>query len=340
MVVRSENPWETSTKSDFISVGSYKLFLSTSGPPRKHGQPVIIYFTGGGAPSIVYMRLQENLSEFTRTYFYDRAGYNNSDRGPDEWVTTQRSAQELRALMRAVNVEPPYIIVSHSYGSIVARSFLELYPNTVAGAVLIDSATELMFELYPSVPCEELKVIGTNVDFAEVTHLKEESHLSDNEWAAIIKAISRTTQGAGAEDNRGSGTWLAQRQEMQRQVMADKPLSVIKCNAADKDYKVIYEHGVKMGNGTKEERERAQKFIDSYRIFDDQIKAAQLRLSRNSRYVVIDCYGHDMPIRRPQLVAKEVKWVLEQLRYRKNSLHHSASAVESREMFAQPARIS
>jgi pimeloyl-ACP methyl ester carboxylesterase len=49
---------------------------------------------------------------------------------------------ELRALLEAAGVRPPYVLVGHSLGGLFARRFAQLFPSEVAGLVLLDPAHE------------------------------------------------------------------------------------------------------------------------------------------------------------------------------------------------------
>jgi pimeloyl-ACP methyl ester carboxylesterase len=42
-------------------------------------------------------------------------------------------------LLARARVEPPYVLVGHSYGGVLARVFAHLYPSETAGLVLIDT---------------------------------------------------------------------------------------------------------------------------------------------------------------------------------------------------------
>lgn len=79
-MLTNTNDWERCDKSGLVSIGSYSLFASTSGPPRRPHAPVVIFITGGGAPTEFYVHLQDAISKFARTYFFDRAGYGRSER--------------------------------------------------------------------------------------------------------------------------------------------------------------------------------------------------------------------------------------------------------------------
>ncbi|OCL03556.1 alpha/beta-hydrolase [Glonium stellatum] len=324
MTIRSSNSWETTTQSSLVSIETHSLFLSTSGPPRTPGIPVVIFFTGGGAPAAVYIRLQAVLAAFARVYFYDRAGYGQSEMSPVAHPTAEDAAEELHTLLATVNVAPPYLLVSHSYGSLIAREFLALQNRLasraapgasapIAGMVLAEAATEMMHAVFAApMPPPEFATVTAGVDFARLTHLREESRLSDEEWEEAIRATERTERGSKAEDTRGSGRPLAAKQQFRLQAMGQQPLSVIRCDMA-KDYKIMYEAGVKAGNGSEEERAVVRWFIETWELFDDELRAAQLRLSGKSRYRVELEYGHDFPVRNPEVIVDEVKWVFKEL---------------------------
>jgi pimeloyl-ACP methyl ester carboxylesterase len=314
MRVYAPNPWETTTRSELVSIGSHKLYVSTSGTPRRKGAPVIIFLTGGGVPIAAHVRLQSILSTFARVYFYDRAGYDQSERDPVSPVTATMAGADLLELMRTIRVAPPWVIVGHSYGGIIARKFLHTTRSLsgVAGMVLIDSATELMYQTLSPIPPPDLLAVFGNLDWEALTSLREKSKLSDEEWETLVQAVQRTVPGAEAEDNHSSGRTLARRRQIESRAFGNRPLSVMRCNSAH-DYQMMYDAGVKAGNGTAEQRQRAQWWIETFGLFDDELKFSQTRLSNQSRYVYYSDCGHYIVVVQPELIAEEIKWVIRQL---------------------------
>lgn len=248
-----------------------------------------------------------------RSYLYDRADHDRSDRGPVHRPSCINSTHEAWSLFQAVRVGPPYILISHSYGFMVARTFLEQHLNTILGVILADTATEMMYALHPRVPAASLENIGQGVDFVGLTHFREEAGFSEEEWRDILQAIDRTEPGTTAEDKRSGARALAGQRQYERCIMGGKPLSVMRTRFA-KDYWLIYEKGIKLGNGTDIEREDAKAYIEKWDLYDDEVRYAQMRVSRNCRYMYFDDCGHDLPIRRPQPIAGEVQLVLKQLK--------------------------
>ena len=313
MVRTAQNPWESQDLSALVSIGTHALWLSTSGLPRKFGRPVVIMMTGGGAPAAAYIRLQRLLSKFARVYFYDRAGYGFSESAPTRNPNAEDASRDLVALMKAVGVGPPYVIVAHSYSGMIARTFTAMYRWAVSGLVLVDCATELLQAVVPNgIPGKAFAAVTEGVDYDAVTHLREECKLDDSEWDAMIHAYELTSrkQRENPEGTRDTGHRLAERYQFERQAFGRLKVSVMSLEL-DREFRALFEKGVEMGNGTEEQREEVRRMLETFRLFGPQIKYAQMRLSSRSRWVSLPQCGHDMPIRNPEFVAREVGLVLD-----------------------------
>lgn len=169
-----------------------------------------------------------------------------------------------------------------------------------------------MYGLFPGEVGRELKPIVDGVDFEKVFKYKEASGLTDEEWEMVVEATERTESAAEDEDNRGSARSLLRFQQFKNQAFGDRPLSVVRCNMAA-DFWKQYDAGVKVGNGTEDERVKAREFIEKLQSFDDELRASQLRLSSRNRYVHHPHVGHAFVITRPELLVDEVHWILGQL---------------------------
>ncbi len=347
MTIHKHNPWLTRPQiSGLIPLPDrgLSLFTSSSGPARKPGEPVVIFFTGAGAPCISYVKVQEHLARFVRTLFFDRAGYDRSTLprhdGP---LLAEDGAGDLDALLRTIGVDPPYILVGHSFGGIPAREFMHLQlgsrkhqaeegegvlrvTDVIAGIVLYDTATELVLGFYPRVPSSELVEISKDVDWEGVTHLREESGLSDEQWQSIIEAVERTgPRGAKREDTHVSARALALKRQLERHAYRGGILSVVRCNST-MDYQRMYDEGVKLGAGTQEERRLARRFIEDWGLYNHEMVRAQLDLvvrddeedACHAQYVYHGSWGHDSPLRKRELMGDPVRWVLEEWQKMKN----------------------
>ena len=57
--------------------------------------------------------------------------------------------EELHTLLKNAGIPGPYILVGHSFGGMNVRLYANMYPNEVAGIVLVDSAHEDQSERLP-----------------------------------------------------------------------------------------------------------------------------------------------------------------------------------------------
>jgi pimeloyl-ACP methyl ester carboxylesterase len=87
----------------------------------------------------------------TQVCAYDRAGTGSSARRPKggDPPTAGLQAAELHAVLGEIDVAPPYVLVAHSYGGLIARMFADKYPSEVAGFVFEAVSTAWEIDLWP-----------------------------------------------------------------------------------------------------------------------------------------------------------------------------------------------
>jgi pimeloyl-ACP methyl ester carboxylesterase len=127
-----------------VDIGGYKLHIHATG----EGKPVIVLIAGAGDFSFDWSLVQPGVSRFARLASYDRAGLAWSDLGPTP-RTMKQDAYELHLLLQGAGLAPPYVLVGHSVGGLIARVYATQFPEEVAGMVLVDSThedTTLMYQ--------------------------------------------------------------------------------------------------------------------------------------------------------------------------------------------------
>jgi pimeloyl-ACP methyl ester carboxylesterase len=119
-----------------IEVNGHRLYFRCIGA----GEPTVLLEAGYGGDHHSWDVIEPELVRTTRTCEYDRAGLGFSaaerpkPRGPLEQL------DDLEDLLDGARIEPPYVVVGHSYGGILAWLFAREHRDDVDGLVLLDSS--------------------------------------------------------------------------------------------------------------------------------------------------------------------------------------------------------
>jgi len=124
-----------------VSAGESRLRMFVAGTDA----PTVVFDCFGAANLELWNRVQPEVAKFTRTVSYDHGGYWGSEPGPKPRDARQ-IARELRAALRNAGIEPPYVLAGYSLGGPYVRVFAGLYPDEVAGLILIDPTQEKFME--------------------------------------------------------------------------------------------------------------------------------------------------------------------------------------------------
>lgn len=128
-----------------IDVGGRRLHIVCKGDAA--GVPTVIFEAGLSqyTANSTYGLAQDSIATFARVCTYDRAGMGWSDPAPEGW-TQAGMAADLHALLAAAGEPGPYVIVAHSLGGLLARTYVRAYPKDIAGLILLDATSDEDFD--------------------------------------------------------------------------------------------------------------------------------------------------------------------------------------------------
>lgn len=136
----------TKMPGKLYDVGGYKMHLYCTG----HGAPAIILDAGLGDDSLIWAKVQPELSATTMVCSYDRAGFGWSEGRPGRQDAVAIAiAGQLHALLNAADIARPIILMGHSISGLYLRAYAALYPKDLAGLVFVDGATPLQDDRIP-----------------------------------------------------------------------------------------------------------------------------------------------------------------------------------------------
>lgn len=119
---------------ELVDVGGRRLYIECIGS----GQPTVLLEAGFGGTSQNWADVLPELGRTTRTCAYDRASLGASDAIPGVHDAGDE-IKDLERLLDSARIKPPYVLVGHSYGGLLARLFAHAYPDETGGVVLVDA---------------------------------------------------------------------------------------------------------------------------------------------------------------------------------------------------------
>jgi pimeloyl-ACP methyl ester carboxylesterase len=131
------SPTATRATEGFVTVAGHRMYYECRGT----GSPTVVLDAGSPDTSATWRWVQPQIARVTRACAYDRAGLGQSAAAPAVRRTATTQVEELHLLLKAAGLPPPYIVIGHSWGGLLARLFAHAYPRETAGAVLVDATT-------------------------------------------------------------------------------------------------------------------------------------------------------------------------------------------------------
>lgn len=156
-----------------LDLGTHRLRVATAG----NGSPSVVFETFGPAPLEIWNRIRQRVVPLTSVFAYDHAGYWGSDPGPKP-RDARRVASELHAALHAAGVRPPYLLVGYSFGGPYTRVFAGLYPDEVAGMILID-------------PSQEAFMRWLRVHFPRINRVSGDDRSRQEEWGCQDESMDQ-----------------------------------------------------------------------------------------------------------------------------------------------------
>ncbi|XYJ08940.1 alpha/beta fold hydrolase [Telluria sp. B2] len=125
--------------AELTAIGTKPWLVETASAGS--GRYTIIFESGFGMGLSAWRKVAPELAGTARVVAYSRAGHGRSEARPEPRTIAQNT-NELEQLVAAGKLAPPFILVGHSYGALLVRSFAARHPGQVAGMVLVDPGDE------------------------------------------------------------------------------------------------------------------------------------------------------------------------------------------------------
>lgn len=260
----------------YADLDTHRLYYECMG----EGRPVVLIDYGIAGSAVAWRKLQAELAKGTTVCAYDRAGYGWSDPGPSP-RTAGQAVEEMQALIEAAGWKGPFVLIGHSFGGFDTRLFAARHPEEVAGLVWLDSS-------HP----EEALQANPQARQGPVTNPIAQTAIHDgdiDDEQAAGAYLNTRRKAIFTQMDELSNFKTSARQVLDAGKIPDVPLVVVARDRA---------HG--------------QPEADAMRWQERQRELA--RLSSRGEFWTAPGSGHEIHRDRPDVVAKAVRRVVEQVR--------------------------
>jgi pimeloyl-ACP methyl ester carboxylesterase len=196
------------------------------GGDRRPGSALVVLEAGAFNTVETWRDVHAPIATFARACAHDRPGRGASGPAPPGLDASGYIAL-LRDLLRTSGEPPPYVIVGHSLGGLIAQLYAASHPSDIAGLVLVDSSHADQVKRFAGFPQRAAPTAFTRRPAPEAVSLEAFADLltpSRRTLAAPIAVLTRSRWTSGAdtpEDEARLEVW----RELQRDLAARSPRS-------------------------------------------------------------------------------------------------------------------
>lgn len=280
-----------------VRVGDHRLHYLATAP---HG-PVVVFESGldpGGL--LPWAQVVAQVAPFATAFNYDRAGIQRSERGTQP-KTGAAMARDLHKLLHQAGYPPPYLLVGHSLGSILLRSFVAQYPAEVRGVVLVEASHPDQRQRLPAAlpaegaPPRWVVRLAAAVGVVRFLNTSQYAGTRPNERINLVnRAFLPVSADAVLEEQAQIPALLDEARPVAS--FGDIPLRVVTGTSPTRD---------------QEDEPDAALRQQINRVWG-AMQQDQLRLSTRSAQLLAPKSGHYVQLEQPEIVTAAIKQVLDQ----------------------------
>jgi pimeloyl-ACP methyl ester carboxylesterase len=305
-----------------------KIHIRSAGKQSTPPQPTTVLICGLGSSCLSFTVVQHALAAAgVPSFTYDRLGIGRSsplDADDTETKTPPQSrpaealATELDTVLRTASVSPPYILVPHSYGGVIAWEYIAAHASHVVGLLAIDANSARSCER--PLNDKDLEVLAEGLPagalvYPDIVGLTAANRLPIALWEEWIeKRVPpepwlHGTGGELAEMQRYDESCRALHRHalLQSHPLTKWPVTVLKGNT-ESDLRRLIDASEALGGGTRAAHEDLRKRLEGYSRLEEDQQRDHLLLTDvgTGRYVEAKKSGHWVHITEPELVVGEI----------------------------------
>lgn len=297
---------------ELVEVNGYRLHLLMTGA----GGPPVVMFHGAGDIALIWNLVLPQVGKFSQAIAVDHAGEGWSQHG--HAIHMWQQAYDTHTALENAGVKGSYILVGHSLGGLLTRVYAQMYPDEVAGVVLVDAT-------HPDVVLRIFQ--GGKPSWKRMRETSKGRGIP----AVIKTSLGKQSVLKSFQGKRSFGDWLERFSELDQQrfdwIYNERPFTYIagRSSYEAETMQIISENPgdyafgdkplVVISKGIWTDKEGDDGWSnEALKAESEKLQRQLLSLSSNSRQVIAKKSGHQIHLDQPDLVAEVIRDMVRAIR--------------------------
>lgn len=292
-----------------VDIGGYKIHLLVEGENRKG--PTVIFFHGAGDIALIWNLVLPEVGRFARAVAIDQAGEGWSEHG--HGMALNQQVFDSHKALKMAGMNPPYLVVGHSLGAILANLFAVEYKQETAGLVMVDGT-------HPDVV---LKIFNKETKQMEWKKMRLTAKDTIPELIKTPLTMPHSLRSFQAKRDFGDRLvkFSAQDKNLFHWIYNERPWTYVKGQSNTYEAEIfqkMYDHYEQYSledlpliviTGGKKKPPQGDENWSTAELTDHSrsLQLSLLKLSSNSSHVIASHSGHDIHIDEPEVVIEEIR---------------------------------
>lgn len=298
-----------------IDNGGYKMHLIIEG--KNMTGPTVVFFHGAGDIALNWNLVLPKVGQFATAVAIDQNGEGWSEHGYGAALNQQ--VYDSHEVLRKANLKPPYILVGHSLGGIIAHLFAVEYNDEIAGVVMVDAThPDVVLKMY-------------NKESGKMEWEKMRLTANDSIPPVITSPLTSPKEVLSFQPRKDFGNMLDKFSEEDRErfqwIYNQRPWTYVKGQGNTYEaeiFQMMYENYedyslgelplIVITGGAKELKEGDENW-SSEKLMKHSISLQKnlLTLSSNSEQIIAKNSGHHIHIDEPEVVVVAIKKLINEI---------------------------
>ena len=306
-----------SKPGELYDVKGHKMHILIEGENQKG--PKVIFFHGAGDIALNWNLVLPKVGQFAKAVAIDLAGEGWSEHG--HGMALNQQVFDTHELLKKANLPPPYVIVGHSLGGILANLFAAEYKEEIAGVVMVDAA-------HPDIV---LKIYNKELKKGEWKRMRLTAKKS---LPPVIKTqLTAPKKISSFQPKKDFGDMLVKFSDKDKElfnwIYNERPWTYVKGQSSTYEAEIFqkmfqnkeeYNLGsiplVVISGGQKDLKEGDDNWSGE-QLFNHSksLQKDLLNLSSNSKHIIATHSGHHIHIDEPEVLSQAIKELIDSLEY-------------------------